>query len=80
MTLAFQQFSKSLAKGGTMAMVVCSSQEFGSKKGKVQYNVADAVIEIGEKAGLRMDRRIDVDLTKNGDGDIRQESVLLFDK
>jgi hypothetical protein len=79
MTLAFRQINNSLAKGGIMAMVVCGSQEFG-KKEMVRYNVADGVTEIGEKVGLHMGRRIDVVLTKNGDGDIRQESVLLFEK
>jgi len=80
MTLALRQIHTCLCKGGSMAMVVCGEQEFGSNGAKVKYDVANAITEIGEESGLRLERRIDVDLTKNGDGDIRQEAVLLFEK
>jgi hypothetical protein len=77
---AFEQLTSSLAIGGKMAMVVCGQQQFGSSKARVTYNVADAITEIGTDGGLTLDRRIDIDLTKNGDGDITQEAVLLFSR
>src|SRR5262249_49674850 len=80
LSTAFQQITEVLSAGGKMAMIVCDSQEFGSGKSRIQYSGADAVIEIGAAVGLSLDRKFEVDLTKNGDGDIRQESVLLFSK
>jgi hypothetical protein len=80
MSIAFHQLAKTLADGGQMAMIVCSEQQFGSNGAKVKYKVADAISEIGLHAGLQLRRRLDIDLTKNGDGGITQEAVLVFQK
>jgi hypothetical protein len=80
MAVAMQEITRALAPGGRMALVVCGTQEFGAGKARVRYNVAEAIAEIAAGVGLGVERQIDVDLTKNGDGDIMQESVLLLGK
>jgi len=77
MTLAMQEIAKVLVPGGRMAMIVCSEQEFGASR-HIRYPVAESIVEIGMKAGFKLDRRIDIDLTKNSAGDIMQDSALIF--
>lgn len=79
MTTAMQEISKSLTHGGKMAMVLCDEQEFGGDL-HIRYPIAEAIVEIAEKTELKLENRINIDLTKNGDGDIMRDCALIFSK
>ncbi len=79
MTKTLSELKKALSDGGQMVMIVCREQDFGAGP-RIKYPIAESIIEIANKEGLGLNRRIDVSLTKNSDGDIKEDCALMFSK
>lgn len=80
MDTAFAQLSNTLAEDGQMAMIVGTEQIFSANGKRHPLPLALATEQLARRHSLHVDRVWEVDLTKNNDGDIKQESILFMSK
>ena len=79
MNFAIESIASSMRHGGKLALIVCSEHEFGGRR-HIKYPVASPLVHLAKTVGLELYERIDIDLNKNNDGSISQDSILLFEK
>lgn len=79
MDSAIAELAHVLREGGQFILLVCDEQVFGGRQ-NIRYPVASAIAELAERRGFQLTRSFRVDLTKNSDGDIKNDCVLFFGK
>jgi hypothetical protein len=80
MSDAFRQVSTAMLPNGTATFIVGTSQNFRIAKKNLTLPLALATVQIAERYDLHLERQLEILLTKNNDGDIKNETVLFFRK
>ena len=80
MNAALASIHSSLRVGGKLILIVGTQQQFSAGAKRAVLPLGNCISEIAQRQGLDVGQEIRVDLTKNNDGDIKEESIFFLSR